>query len=145
MADTGDKLILPDVPPIEMTEYPDVFTDAVNIAMLYASEELKERYPKGLYPHLSGYSGRGWLIGFDEASYYWERHGDKHPHDSFAACSPQAYLEHYDTLRDTIEFVGYEAAFLWNDGCRNGADPAADEVAVNPRSRPAKLRAAEKL
>ena len=66
MADTPDKLILPDVPRIEMREYPDVFTDAVNIAMLYASEELKERYPKGLYPHLSGYSGRGWPIGFDE-------------------------------------------------------------------------------
>ena len=31
---------------------------------------------------------------------------------------PRGVHEHHQTLRDAVEFLGHETAFLWNDGCR---------------------------
>ncbi len=125
----GDKMtrpernfILGDVPRIENTECPDIFTDALKIAISYQNEEIKKRFPEGIYESISGFSGRGWLIGFDDACFYWEKHGKQGPHESFAVSGLETLREHPDTMYDAVEFLGHEPEFLWNEDCQYKVD-----------------------
>ena len=98
MTETKKDFILADVARIENTECPDIFTDALRIAISYQNEEIKKQFPEGIYNCISGFSGRGWLIGFDDACFYWEKH-DKHgPNESFAVSGLDTLLEHPDTI-----------------------------------------------
>jgi hypothetical protein len=73
MAERDAGFVLPDVPRINQAEHPDLFLEAVSIAASYRNDGLQKRFPMGVYAHLSGYTGRGWLIGFDDACYYTEQ------------------------------------------------------------------------
>ena len=136
MTNQPDSLILPDVPTIENLEYPDVFADALGVAICYQDEDvytrcalLREGYRLtpghrgGVYGAISAITGRGWLIGFDEADYYPEQHGAQDPHASFAVAGLEAYLEHYETLHETVRFMEHVPEFLWNQDCVYPVDP----------------------
>jgi hypothetical protein len=116
------SLSLADVPRLNIDEHPDLFLEALSIAASYGNEELKERFPMGVYAHLSGYTGRSWLIGFDNACYYWERHGIRNPHPAFAVSGLEANLEHYETMREAIAYLGYAPEFVCNTDCGCGVD-----------------------
>ncbi len=122
MTEHDKRFILPDVSRINPDEHPDLFLEVLSIAASYGKDDLERRFPMGVYPHLSGYTGRGWLIGFDDAGYYWERHGIRNPHLAFAASGLEANLEHHETLRDAITYLGYAPEFLWNADCRYAVD-----------------------
>jgi hypothetical protein len=122
MAEHDRGFVLPDVSPINHDEHPDLFLEALSIAASYGNDGLKERFPMGVYSHLSGYTGRGWLIGFDDACYYWEKYGIRNPNPAFAASSLEPNLEHHETLREAITYLGYAPEFLWNADCRYDAD-----------------------
>jgi len=115
--------VLDDVPKITGYEHVDFYTDAVSIALCYGNDELRGRFPMGVFDALSGFSGRGWLIGFNEASYYWERHGMVDPDPSFAVSGLEAYLRHYDTMVDVLRYVDRVPEFLWHEGCDHSVDP----------------------
>ena len=122
MGNPTGSFILPDVPPLNHAEHPDLFLEALSIAAAYGNDSLAKRFPMGVYPHLSGYTGRGWLIGFDEACYYWERHGIRNPHPEFAVSGIDANLRHHETLREAIAYLGYTPQFLWNGESRYVVD-----------------------
>jgi hypothetical protein len=114
--------VLPDVPPINPNEHPDFFLEALSIAASYRNEGLKVQFPMGVYSHLSGYTGRGWLIGFDDACYHWEKYGIRNPHPAFAVSGLEPNLEHHETLHEAIAYLGYVPEFLWNADCRYDTD-----------------------
>jgi len=118
MAEHDNSFVLPDVPTINHNEHPDIVLEALSIAASYGNDGLKQRFPMGVYPHLSGYTGRGWLIGFDDACYYWERHGIRNPHPAFAVSGLEPNLEHHETLGTAIAYLGYAPEFVWNAECR---------------------------
>jgi hypothetical protein len=123
MAEHERDFVLPDVPPFNPGEHPDLFLEALSIAASYGNDTLKARFRRrGVYAHLSGYTGRGWLIGFDDACYYWEKHGIRNPHPAFAVSGLESNLEHHETLREAITYLGYTPEFLWNAECRYGVD-----------------------
>ena len=122
MTELKKDFILADVPRIENTEFPDIFTDALRIAISYQNEEIKKRFPEGIYEGVSGFTGRGWLIGFDDACFYWEKHGRQGPNESFAVSGLETLLEHPDTMLDAVEFLGYAPEFLWNEDCQYKTD-----------------------
>lgn len=62
MGKPTDGFILPDVPHINRAEHPDIFLEALSIAAACGSDRLEERFPMGVYPHLSGHTGQGWLV-----------------------------------------------------------------------------------
>jgi len=119
-----DRLVLEDVPPITGFEHADFFLDALSIALCYHDDELPQRFPRGVFDSLSGFTGRGWLIGFDDAAYGWERHGVANPNPGFAVSSLEAYLRHYGTMADALRFVDRAPEFLWNRDCAVPVDPA---------------------
>ena len=120
----GNRFVLEDVPPITGHEHADIFLDALSIALCYSKDELPGRFGGGVFNTFSGFTGRGWLVGFDDASYYWERHGVSNPNANFAASSVEAYLTHADTMADAFRFVDRAPEFLWNQGCAHPVDPA---------------------
>ncbi len=122
MTELRSNFILADVPRIENTECPDIFTDALRIALSHENEELGKRFPGGVYDHVSGFSGRGWLIGFDDACFYWEKYGRRGTHESFAVSGLETLYDHPDTMRDAVEFLGYAPEFLWNEDCQYKVD-----------------------
>jgi hypothetical protein len=122
MTELEKDFILADVPRIENTECPDIFTDALRIAISYQNEEIKKRFPEGIYDCISGFSGRGWLIGFDDACFYLEKHDKQGPNESFAVSGLDTLLEHPDTMRDAVEFLGHSPEFLWNGDCQYKVD-----------------------
>jgi hypothetical protein len=122
MAEHERDFVLPDIPPFNPGEHPDLFLEALSIAASYLNDTLKARFPRGVYAHLSGYTGRGWLIGFDEAGYYWETYGIRNPDPAFAVSGLESNLEHHETLREAITYLGYTPEFLWNAECRYGVD-----------------------
>jgi len=127
-------LVLEDVPKIENLEYPDIFADALSVAVGYRDDgvygrcplllgyRLKPGHRAGIYGAVSTVTGRGWLIGFDEACFYWERHGVQNPHPSFAVSSLESYLEHYATMREAIRLLDHVPEFLWNQDCEYAVD-----------------------
>lgn len=124
MAGYSRDFVLPDVPPMNPDEHPDDFLEALSVAVYYENDRLKDRFPMGVYSHLSGYTGRGWLIGFDDAGYHWEKFRIPNPNPAFAATGLQANLEHYETLGEAITYLGYAPEFQWNVECRYHADSA---------------------
>jgi len=122
MTEQDKDFVLPDVSPFNPNEHPDLFLDALSIAASYGNDALRKRFPMSVYAHLSGYTGRGWLIGFDDAGYYWEKYGVRNPHRDFAVSGLDANLEHHETLREAIAYLGYAPEFLWNADCRYSAD-----------------------
>lgn len=130
MAKADRDLILPAVPAANLNEHPDTFLEALSIAASYGNDELPKRFRfegsqtvrMGVYAYLSGYTGRGWLIGFDDACYYGEKHGVRNPISSFAAASLESNLEHHETMRDAVTYLGYAPEFLWNAECRYEVD-----------------------
>ena len=122
MTESQKDSILANVPRIENRECPDIFTDALKIALSYENEELGKRFPEGIYDHVSGFSGRGWLIGFDDACFYWEKHGGQGPHESFAVSGLETLLEYPETMVDAVEFLGYAPELLWNEDCQYKVD-----------------------
>ncbi|MBM3240179.1 hypothetical protein FJZ31_28170 [Candidatus Poribacteria bacterium] len=122
MTEPRKDFILADVPRIENTEFPDIFTDALRIAISYQNEEIKKRFSESIYDRISGFSGRGWLIGFDDACFYWEKYGRPGPHESFAVSGLETLLEHPHTMLDALEFLGYLPEFLWNEDCQYKVD-----------------------
>ena len=116
------NFILANVPRIENTECPDIFTDALNIALSYENEELVKRFPGGVYDHVSGFTGRGWLIGFDDACFYWEKLDRQGPHESFAVSGLETFMEYPETMLDAVELLGYAPEFLWNEDCQYKVD-----------------------
>jgi hypothetical protein len=140
MAERDNGFILPDVPPMNHGEHPDLLLEALSIAASYGNDEIKNRFPMGVYAHLSGYTGRGWLIGFDDACYCWEKYGIRNPDPAFAVSGLEANLEHQETLHEAIAYLGCAPQFLWNLGCRYGADPKLAAPLINaaqPVERPA--------
>jgi len=129
------NFILANVPRIENTECPDIFTDALSIALSYENEELRKQFPGGIYDHVSGFSGRGWLIGFDDACFYWEKHGRQGPNESFAVSGLETLLEHHDTMRDAVEFLGHAPEFLWNEDCQYKVDKEKAAGFINGAER----------
>ena len=112
------------VPPITGDEHADIFLDALSIAIGYASPPAPDPRGVSLFDCLSGFTGRGWLVGFDEAGYYWERHGLENPRSDFACSSLEAYLSQGDTMVDAFRFVERAPEFLWNEACTYPVDPA---------------------
>ncbi len=126
-----EDFILPDVPRIENTECPDIFTDALKIAISYQNEEIKMRFPGGMYESISGFSGRGWLIGFDDACFYWEKHNKQGPHESFAVDGLETLLERPETMLDAVEFTGHTPVFMWNEDCQYKVDDGKASDFIN--------------
>jgi hypothetical protein len=122
MAEHGRGVILTDVPRFNPNEHPDILLETLSIAASYGNDGLQKRFPMGVYAHLSGYTGRGWLIGFDDACYYWEKYGIRNSNVAFAASGLGPNLEHHETLREAITYLGYAPEFLWNADCRYKAD-----------------------
>jgi hypothetical protein len=120
---TGEFL-LENVPPITGYEHADIFLDALSIGLCYQDPELPKRLEFGVYDTLSGFTGRGWLIGFDEAAYYWERYGVNNLRSDFACSSLEAYLSQCDTMLDAFRFVERTPEFLWNQACEVPLGPA---------------------
>jgi hypothetical protein len=116
------SFVLPDVPPINQDEHPDIFLETLSIAASYGNDELPKRFPMSVYSHLSGYTGRGWLIGFDDAGYYWEKYGTRNPNPAFAVSGLEPNLELHETLPEAISYLGYTPEFLWNVDCRYKTD-----------------------
>jgi hypothetical protein len=131
MGGHNSAFVLPDVSPFNPNEHPDLFLDALSIAASYGNDTLRKRFPMSVYAHLSGYTGRGWLIGFDDAGYYWEKYGVRNPHRDFAVSGLEANLEHHETLREAITYLGLTPEFLWNADCRYEADPELAAPFVN--------------
>lgn len=119
----SDSYILADVPQIENRECADVFTEALSIAASYGNEGLRARYPGGVYDHASGFSGRGWLIGFDEACFYWEKHDQSRCDLAFAVSGLEGTIYRADTLVDAVEYLGFTPEFVWNQ--RTGSSVAS--------------------
>ena len=122
MAGIDPCVVLEDVPKFKNLEHPDIFSDALSIALCYRDEALQRRFPEGAYEAISGFSGRGWLIGFDDAGYDWDEHGVRDSQPGFAASSPASYFEHVATLRDAIRFLDRAPDFLWNQDCAYEVD-----------------------
>jgi hypothetical protein len=116
------NFILADVPRIKDAECPDLFTDALKIALSYENEELDKQFPRGIYEYASGSSGRGWLIGFDDACFYWEKHDRPAYYESFAVSALETLFEHPDTMYDAVEFLGHAPEFLRNEDCQYQVD-----------------------
>ena len=114
--------ILPDVPEINSGEHPDIFLETLSIAASYKDDALQSRFPMGVYAHLTGYTGRGWLIGFDDAGYYWDKYGVQNPNQAFAVSGLESNLEHHETLYEAVAYLGYAPNFLWNVDCRYKPD-----------------------
>lgn len=123
MAPRDGGFVLPDVPPLNRDEHPDLALEALSLAAAYGTDGLQGRFPMGVYPHLSGYTGRGWLIGFDDAAYYWERHGVRNPDPGFAAAGLESNLEHWESLREAIAYLGFAPELLWHGDGRYAVDP----------------------
>jgi hypothetical protein len=83
---------------------PDAFLEAVVIAASYERNDLKDRFRMDVYPHLSGYTGGGRLIGFDDAAYHWEKHGMRNPDPAFAVTGLRANPVHHETLSAAIRY-----------------------------------------
>ncbi|MBD3183906.1 hypothetical protein GF312_16600 [Candidatus Poribacteria bacterium] len=130
MAEIKKDFIIKDVPRIENTACPDIFTDALKIALSYKNEELNKRFPEGIYDSISGFSGRGWLIGFDDACFYWEKY-DKGLHESFPVSGLESIYKHPDTMLDAVEFAGYKHEFLWNEDCQYKIDKGKAKSFIN--------------
>ena len=94
MAERNSDFALGDVAPMNPGEHPDLLLEALSIAAAYGDPELPKRFPFGVYAHLSGYTGRGWLIGFDDAGYYWESYGLDNPNPTFALSGLETIIEH---------------------------------------------------
>jgi hypothetical protein len=135
MTDQSGNLVLPDVPQIANLEYPDIFADALSVALFYQDLDvytrcalLREGYRLtpghrgGMYGAISTITGRGWLIGFDEADYCCEKYGAQDSHASFAVAGLEAYLEHYETLHEAVRFMDHVPEFLWNQDCAYPVD-----------------------
>jgi hypothetical protein len=131
MAEHDNGFILPNVPPINHGEHPDILLEALSIAVSYGNEGLKVQFPMGVYAHLSGYTGRGWLIGFDDACYHWEKYGIRNPHPAFAVSGLEPNLEHHETLHEAMTYLGYAPEFLWNADCRYDTDAGLAAPFVN--------------
>jgi hypothetical protein len=131
MTERDSVFILPDVTPFNPGEHPDLFLEALSTAASYGNDALRERFPMSVYAHLSGYTGRGWLIGFDDAGYYWEKCGVRNPHQDFAVSGLEANLEHLETLHEAIAYLGFAPELLWNADCRYKADPELAAPFVN--------------
>jgi hypothetical protein len=119
-----DRFVLEDVPPITGYEHADIFLDALSIAACYQDPEVSKRFDRSVFDYLSGFTGRGWLIGFDDAAYYWERYGVDNPRPDFACSSLDAYLLQGDTILEAFRFLEREPEFLWNEECRYPVAPA---------------------
>jgi len=115
-------LALEDVPRLTGYEHADYFLDALSIALCYHDDVFKQGFPRGLFDSLSGFTGRGWLIGFDDAAYYWERSGITNPDPSFAVSSLEAYLKHSDSIVDAFRFISRSPELLWNRDCTCSVD-----------------------
>ncbi|MHB0876871.1 MAG: hypothetical protein ACYC5O_12605 [Anaerolineae bacterium] len=134
-----DSIVLPDVLAIQNMEYPDIFSDALSTTVCYGDEAVYERSPllrayrltpadsNRVYGAISAVSGRGWLIGFDEAAYYRERGHAAEPAASFAVAGLGACLEHHDSLWQAISLLDRVPEPLWNDDCE--ADLADSQAA----------------
>ncbi len=128
------NLVLEDVPRIENLEYPDIFADALGVAVSYGDDEVYERcallrsygltrgHRAGIYGAISSATGRGWLIGFDEAGFYGERYGMQNPRANYAVSSLEAYLEHYETMVEAIRALDRVPELLWNQECEYEVD-----------------------
>ncbi len=122
MTQQNRDLILPDVPRLNHYEHPDIFLEALSVAASYGDDTLRERLPPGPYERLSGYTGRGWLIGFDDASYYQRAETTQAPDAGFAVSGVSACLEHRETLGEAVKHLGHVPEFLWNTECRYEVD-----------------------
>lgn len=136
MTNQPGSLILPDVPKIENLEYPDIFADALGVALCYHDEGVYTRcgllrdayrltpgHRDGVYGAISTITGRGWLIGFDEAHYYPEQYDTKDPHVSLAVAGLEATWEHHETLSEAVRAMDHVPEFFWNQDCAYPVDP----------------------
>ena len=120
-----DSFVLADVPPITGHEHADIYLDALSIALIYRDPALVERRGAALYDHLSGCTGRGWLVGFDDADWQWERYGRPNGHSAFAVSSLAAYMEQVESLLDAYRYLDLRPEWLWHTESAVGVDPVA--------------------
>jgi hypothetical protein len=71
------------------------------------------------------------LIGFDDTGYYWEKYRVRNPHRDFAVSGLNTNLEHYETLREAITYLGFTPEYLWNAESRYEADPELAAPFIN--------------